>query len=295
MKYRFCLLAFVGLVLACSDPGDSVTPQPTFSNSPTCVYLRTELVDGNWRDRYYFFDLNHSETSDKKFFAAEFLAKNYDTMKVVIEPRSIDSLGINFPAEIMDYPGFGGVASWTNPEYLLKVDAFNGSFYKDPNPTNPASNLYFLNQPEYVGAMAGNWPNAYLPVIRVSDGAGGYVKYSNIYFYFKHDLSYSRKAFYPDGTTTDPEPEAFSLKAINDMVIGPDYEWETVESAFSSPHSKGPAFPQHYFLDFKKWRYFVWTEGCNGEAGCLNRTIEFSDYKSLDKMLKWPEGWGQPD
>ncbi len=292
MKRSFYLLALIYCVFACSEPDE---PVPIFANSPTCAYFSTDYVDGKWVDRYYFFDLNHAETKDKKYFVAEFMYKTRDTMRVVSEPQSVDNLGSNFPPEIMDYPGYGWAKQWKNPSYLLKVDGFSGSFYKNPIPSNPASNLYFLNQSQYVGAMAGKWPNAYMGPIRIPDGVGGHYKYNDTYFYFKHGLCFNQSLFCPAGDESNPTVQNFSLKSINAVILDTPYDWETVEAGFSSIHSYGIYYPQHYFLDFKKWHYFVWTEGCDNDTGsCFYRTIEFGDYKSLDNLLKWPEGWGKP-
>ncbi|MBN8653802.1 MAG: hypothetical protein J0L67_20400 [Cytophagales bacterium] len=291
MKRLFHLLAIVCFAFACS-PSDEPTPV-VFANSPTCAYPKVDFVDGKWLTRYYFFDLNHKDTKDKKFFVAEFMYKNYDTMRIVSPPQSIDILGSNFPSEIMDYPGYGLVNQWTNASYVLNVDG-SGSFYKNPIPTNPASNLYFLNQTQYVGSMAGKWPNAFMGPIRIPDGTGSHFKYNNTFFYFKHNLCYNNRLFCPAGDESNPVADQASLKSIDEIIHGVPYEWETVATGFSSTHSSGNSFPQHYFLDFKKWRYFVWTEYCDNDTGsCFNRTIEFGDYKDLDKMLKWPEGWGK--
>lgn len=292
MKRLFHLLALACSAFACS-PSDEPTPV-IFTNSPTCAYAKGEFVDGKWLTRYYFFDLNHKENKDKKFFVAEFVYKNYDTMRIVSPPQSIENLGSNFPSEIMDYPGYGLVSQWTNAAYVLNVDG-SGSFYKNPIPTNPTSNLYFLNQSKYVGSMAGKWPNAYMGPIRIPDGVGNHTKYSDTYFYFKHGLCFNRPAFCPAGDESNPTNGEYSLKFIDEIILDIEYDWETVATGFSSTHSYGINFPQHYFLDFKKWRYFVWTEGRSEVIGNTTfRTIEFGDYIDLDKMLKWPEGWGKP-
>lgn len=217
-----------------------------------------------------------------------------DTMKVIVSPRSIDSLALDFPADIMEYPGYGWAGQWTNPSFLLKrTYEAKPKFYKDFIPSNPASNLYFLNSEEYVESMAGKWPNAYLSQVRIPDGTGNHSKYE-FYFYFKHGLCYSREIFFPAGDEDKAVFHNYSIGAI-DKITPIAYDWETVASAFSSSHSYGYFFPQHYFIDFKKWQYFVWTEGCDKLTGaCANRTIQFGDYKDLDKLLKWPEGWGKP-
>jgi hypothetical protein len=292
MKTVFYFLALMGCLFACSEP-ETPSPASAFENSPTCAYFAQDLVDGKWISRIYFFDLNHQLTKDKKFFAAEFMYKGRDTMKIALPPQSIDNIAIGFPEDIMDYPGYGWVAQWKNASYVLNRSS--GAFFKDFIPTNPASNLYFMNDPQYVGSLAGKWPNAYLSYIRVPNGTGGHTQYTG-YFYFKH-----KKAFIGGNTySTGDESEVINygilkLKDIDDIDLGASYEWENVDAAFSSTHSNGSFFPQHYFIDFKNWRYFVWTEGCDSTTGdCLNRTIEFGDYQSLDKLLKWPEGWGKP-
>ena len=70
------------------------------------------------------------------------------------------------------------------------------------------------------------------------------------------------------------------------------YDWANIDNVISFANDATGNFRTHLFFDFKNWRYFSWEESC--AVGCTERKLTLSEYKSLDGLLKWPEGWGKP-
>jgi hypothetical protein len=290
IMWSFVMVSY--LLLSCEEPEEQKLVVK-IGNSPTCVYQSYENPGSGWVHRFYFFDLNHEETKDKKYFVAEFLSGTSDSMRIVKEPRSIDSLGRDFPAEIMEYPGLYGIGFWVNADYIVRYTPDRTAFYKDFAPKNPNEIYYFLNNRSIVGNLEGEWPNAEA-VINVPDGTGPYRKVQ-AFFYFKHGLCLVRQQQFGsefDDIGVPLDEGRLTLYSIDQIFpMTSSYEWETVVSAFQ----RNGSFPSFLFFDFKKWRYFTWKEGRTGVIGNTTyRTIEYGDYKDLDKMLKWPEGWGKP-
>jgi hypothetical protein len=280
-------ISFVLVLFSVSCNKDSVKSPAIPSNNkftPTCAYYSSENISGSWRDFVYFFDLSEASNSQKLYFVAKPIFADKDTLAVVVEPRSVDSLGPNFPSEIKDHPGFGWVKQWTNPVYRLK---FNGSFYKEP----VAANSIF-NDASKLGSLAGRWPQAQINSYLQEPLGNGTLLRHYAYFYFGDNRCYHTSVLVSNAGNATYEP--YGLRPISSISPGfSKYDWTSVSAYFALYKSFNDR-QTHYFLDFKNWRYFTVVEGAAnvGPSG-TQPTISFNDYKSLDNLVKWPSGWGK--
>lgn len=277
-------VVFAGCKKDNDNPG-SAPPANAFT--PTCAYFSQENQGGVWKDFVYFFDLSETDNAKKMYFVAKAIYANKDTMELVLEPGSIDRLGANFPSEITSHPGFGWVKQWTNPSYRLK---FNGSFYKEPIVTG--SGYAFLNQSGTLGSLAGKWPQAEIKFYLKEPLGNGTLLHHYAYFYFTEDRCYHSSVLV--STAGNTTYQTYAVRPISSIMAGfAKYDWKNVSSYFALYKSYNDR-QTHYFLDFKNWRYFTVEEGASsvGLAG-TQPTITFGDYKSLDRLIKWPAGWGK--
>lgn len=261
------------VTISCKKESNPIAPMPSNLYTPTCAYYNQENVGGNWVDRYYFFDLTDTSTSKKMYFKARKLYADRDTLEIIVQPQSIDSIARNFPSELTNDVGFGWVGQWTNNLYRLKI--LGNNFYKE---NLSISGHSYLNDPSQMGSLAGKWPQAKIE-FQEPNGVGGTLRHTGI-FYFKENKCYHGVV---------PIASAYSVKSISS--ITPEagaYDWNNVSSYF---HYWNGTYRTHYFLDFKNWRYFTWEEKPVYIGGALQLQLVYNRYKSLDKLLKWPDGW----
>jgi hypothetical protein len=53
------------------------------------------------------------------------------------------------------------------------------------------------------------------------------------------------------------------------------------------------SFARYFAIDFKNWRFFTWQERLSTVTPHAQFAGYWGDYKSLDRLLKWPAGWGK--
>lgn len=283
MIWSICFLLVLFVVSCKKDTvKDTTIPSPS-KFTPTCAYYSSENISGTWRDFVYFFDLSESSNSQKLYFVAKPVFANQDSLSIVVEPRSVDSLGPNFPSEIKDYPGYGWVKQWTNPIYRLK---FNGSFYKEAVPNS------LFNDASVMGSLAGKWPQAEIKYYLQEPLGNGTLLRHYAFFYFSENRCYHTSVLVSNAGNATYEP--YGVRPINSIMPGfSKYDWTSVTAYFALYKSYNDR-QTHYFLDFKNWRYFTVVEGAAsvGLSG-TQPTISFTEYKSLDNLVKWPSGWGK--
>ncbi len=276
-----CLLCFA----ACKKEGTATKPgTPKHANTPTCAYSGKAKYTGVDLGQYItFMDLSSSTTAGKKYFTIKLKYVGVkDSFEVVTPPQSIDSLAAGFPAEITEYPGFGSVNQWTNPQYRLITNGGN-SYYQDTIVRNPQSNYYFLYQNYLSGGLKGEWPQSNFDNYREPLGINGQVRmHFRTIFYFNKGICF-------DANNTE---NGINTKNISNYFIGAPniYEWENVDAAIQILSSG--IQNNFYFFDFKNWRYFKWEQF---NSPILNNSLgtSFSGYESLDTFCKWPDGWGK--
>jgi hypothetical protein len=254
------------------------------ANTPTCAYLGKVKYTGADLGQYItFMDLSSNTTAEKKYFTIKLKYVGVkDSFEVVTPPQTVDSIAAGFPAEIKEYPGYGLVNQWTNPEYRLLTSGGN-SYYKDTIVRNPQSNYYNFYLNFLSGPVKEEWPQSSFDNYRVPIGTNGQVKlhYRTI-FYFNKGLCF-------DANNME---SGVNLKNINTYFIGAPnfYDWQNVDAAIQIQSSGIQC--NFYFFDFKNWQYFKWEQF---NSPVLNNSLAttFYGYESLDTFCKWPEGWGK--
>lgn len=273
---QFTAILLVILATACKKDTAPAPPLSAHANTPTCAYLNDEYRGGSWLRYLYFFDLSSPETANKKYFKLQLKYSGaIDSFEIEGTPQPIDNLSTGFPPEITVAPGFGGVNQWTNPQYRLLTTG--ASYYKDTIVRHPRSNIYFLYENFLSGSLAGKWPQSNFDHYKIPTGANGEtVNYQRTIFYFQDGLCMHTGTYIP------------AIVPISSFYKGaPNYDWENVISGVQL----GGTF---YFLDFKNWRYFRWKQFMDNTFSPAQLATVFEDYQSLDKLCKWPEGWGKP-
>lgn len=100
------ILAIAVVILAqySCKKDNPVAPTPNQSsaiNTPNLVAInyKWDASIGWWSaDGFIFYDLNHDDNKDKKYFIAKIA--RYDSLKIVKGPLPIDSVATNWPAEV---------------------------------------------------------------------------------------------------------------------------------------------------------------------------------------------------
>jgi len=108
-----------------------------------------------------------------------------------------------------------------------------------------------------------------------------------MHFFFKKGtcIVYSKSSASGTGMSVSGFPEDIS------SVIGAPYDWESIDNYFNVTTGVGTS--SHYFIDYKNWRYFRIKESKTSVPGTPGgqHAIEYGAYKSLDKLLNWPDDW----
>lgn len=281
--------------MACKK-GPSVTPPPSPNKgtSPTfiCHSYNASTPAYNGAGYLTVFDLNHDANKDKKFFIVKF-EPGGDSVKVVMQPKPIDSLGSNWPAHVKTACwGFSGdliVDAHTAISSTYSSQPPGVSFVLDSMKNTPRriATYNYLNNPAYAGKMVGVKPTAEIFVKTPIDYFGDY----NV----RHAIIYGKQRVF---TSTMAGAE---VGDVNNVLISPlsgssplgGFDWANVECSVAQSLTAGWRF---YFFDFKNWRYFTVQETYhfNPSTTVQNWLYTASAYKSLDTFCKWPEGWKKP-
>jgi len=231
---------------------------------------------------FAFYDLNHDENKDKKYFTAELMYLGSDTMKILDGPFPITNLASNWPSQVKDI-GMENNSYWiVSASMGVKITSDNAQ-YDSINvfDGNPGSLSPFEN-PIYARSMAGKTPQGFT-VIQVPSGVGGSTP--------KYPIFYFKEGYYVDKPYSWATIESAPITSLVPGGVAAKYDWINVDNVISFSNDALGNFRTHLFFDFKNWRYFSWDEGCT--IGCTERTLTLSDYKSLDGLLKWPADWGK--
>lgn len=278
------IIAIIAIATGCkkdtqlnaSTPNGSVVNTPNFL---TMYWPPLPPATGTWvPEGVVFYDLNHDNNKDKKVIIAKFLNTGIDTMGIIKGPLPIDSIAENWPANVKS-GGFGYSSDMVISAYMgMRQNGVNASgkinYRYD-------SLVHFTNGWGANFSDGMSWLNGKTPqgnaTIKIPDGVGSYSA-NNTIFYFKEGQC---KLYYSQNLPM----------SISSLVAGAgNYDWPNVSNVVSWTNTWG--FYTHVFFDFKNWRYFSWEESC-ASGGCLTIKLTMSSYKSLDKLLKWPAGWGK--
>lgn len=283
------LTAIIAISLLLSACSKETTPTSSHSvNTPNfaSMYFITPYKIG-----VMFFDLDHDDNKDKKYFVAELMYLNSDTMKIIEDPVPITNFASNWPSNVKD-AGMGISIFDQSPTVgLVTVSSSMGIYINSGNAQYDSLNIRGLgpgtlspyDDPSYARSMAGKTPQGWT-LIQVPSGVGGSTPMYPI-FYFKEGYFVDKPYSW---ATIDAKP----ITSLLPGGAANKYNWTNVDNVITYSNDADGNFRTHLFFDFKNWRYFTWKEDC--AFGCTERTLTLSDYKSLDGLLAWPEGWGKP-
>jgi hypothetical protein len=286
MKKYSLIIAVLTLLVSCGkDKITTTVPTPTQISSRTVLYDVNNPFDGS-DDDYCFMLLGADNSAQKKYFKAKMIDVVSDSMEIISGPYTLDSL-----IDVSTFPSFIKSA---NSGFYLTDFVFADSTRVRQTGAN-ANGKRIFSQANWNSGET-NFVKSYakgkqieastLNFIKIPTSSGGYTGYQ-VHFFFKQG-----KCIVHQKTSSSSSSTNFD-KSIEDIstVIGASYDWKNVDNYFQVFGASGTT--QHYFIDYKNWRYFRIKEfktSVPGTAGGQH-AIEYGTYKSLDKLLKWPEDW----
>lgn len=257
----------------------------TAVSSKTVLYDVNNIGDPN-DDDFCFMLLGGDNTSQKKYFKAKMIDVVKDSMEIISGPYTLDSL--------IDLSSFPSYIKSANSGMYLTDFVFLDSLRVRQTGLNAEGKRVFIQVP-----WQGNGSNfvktfskgaqiegSTINYFKKPTASGSFEGYS-IHFFFKKGacIVYSKSNASGTGMTVSGLPEDIT------SVIGATYDWVNVDNYFQVFGASGTT--QHYFIDYKNWRYFRIKEFKTSVSGTSGGqyAIEYGGYKSLDKLLKWPEEW----
>ncbi|GAB2814671.1 hypothetical protein GCM10027043_13510 [Ferruginibacter profundus] len=278
MKLFFLLLIIsLTAVAGCKKTGTTAVSNPAANNTNT-----PGLIGGGFQpgipfstSEFNIYDLDHDNNNDKKYFRIELYST--DSARIVMAPKPIDSLSINWPAAVKKIRWSPGAEFIVDNNSYIRISG-GGFVQTSYSPTSPQhawirQNEYTIFNPLFPARLPdadvfinGEYHLLYLdqthPYIDkvASTTLNGYQQYN----------VYSMSDFY--AALPGLAGQAFDL-----------YDYTNVTDVIYQPVTS-----KYYFFDFKNWRYWV-----IDRPGGLNEGFVAHPIKSLDKFLKWPAGWGK--
>ncbi len=277
-------VATVLLIVSCGkDKIISNVPTPSQISSRTVLYDVNNPFEGN-DDDYCFMLLGADNSAQKKYFKAKMIDVVSDSMQITEGPYTLDSL-----IDVSTFPGY--IKSANSGSYLsdfvfadsirirqVGINAQGKRMYSSSSWSSANIIKSYTNGAQVEGTTILNY-------IKIPTASGGYLGYE-VHFFFDIGKCY----VYGTTSSSGGAPDSHVLEDIS-TVIGASYDWKNVDNYFQVP---GPsATTVHYFIDYKNWRYFRIKESYTSVPGTPGgqHAIEYGAYKSLDKLLKWPEEW----
>lgn len=270
-----------------NGPGSGTLHHPNFicQHQPGSASLNGQFV---------VFDLDHDSNLDKQYFIVSALTNGTefsDSMQVLQSPNPIDSLALNWPAQIKT-AAFGSTRN-------ILTDAKNAVTYSisDPwvyGPISTGTNLYRkLNDPQYAAAKAGQKPygsNFFSPVYYPQPAYSDYKRiYREVTYYFK------------DGVYTENIADG-GIKSLDTLFVGANaIDWKNIDQTvyidFERVGSYNRYFRKYFFIDWTNWKYYAVTETEERKDYLSYAPVYYIrwDVKSysLDHFCKWPTGWSK--
>lgn len=280
------LFSCVIFCISCTN-NNTPAPQPTPSNnsSKTILYDVNNPFDGT-DDDYCFMLLGADNSAQKKYFKAKMTDISNDIMQITEGPYTLDSL--------IDVSTFPNYIKSANSGFYLTDFVFADSIRVRQIGSNASGKRMFMQAGW--NAYESNFVKSYanskqieastLNFIKIPTSSGGYTGYL-VHFFFKLGkcIVHQKISSNTSGTNYDQSVEDIS------SVIGATYDWKDVDNYFSV--TSGVGVSQHYFIDYKNWRYFRIKETKTSVPGTAGgqHAIEYGAYKPLDNLLNWPSDW----
>lgn len=281
------ILATVAIISSCKD-NNTPTPQPTptQNSSKTVLYDANNIFDGS-DDDYCFMLLGADNSAQKKYFKAVMIDIVKDSMEITEGPYTLDSLVdvSTFPSYIKSANSMGYVSDFVFSDSVrmrqIGVNAKGKRIYTQAIWNGEGANYVkpYANGAQIEGTVAFNYFK--------KPTATGSFEGNLMHFFFKKGtcIVYSKSSGSGTALPITGFPEDIS------SVLGASYDWQNVDNYFNVTTGVGTS--SHYFIDYKNWRYFRIKEFKTSVPGTTGGqyAIEYGAYKSLDKLLKWPEDW----
>jgi len=263
------------------------------TNHPNFI-CQHQPASASLNGQFVFFDLDHDANKDKKYFIVA-LQKNGlafgDSCDVIQAPKPIDSLALNWPAQIK-------AAAFGTTRNIL-TDAKNAVTFSAPDPwiynqLNNTTNLYRkLNDPVYAAAKAGAKPFGNNPYSTNYYPQATYTDYRRAF----RDIVY----YFKDGIYTDNSANG-GVKLLDTLFVGANaINWisidHTVYVDFERINSPNRYFRKYFYFDFTNWKYYTVNETEARKDYLSYPSVNFIQWEvkvySLNSFCKWPVGWGK--
>lgn len=277
------LLLLAGLQLtACKKNEGDGNKKPSVSNrKPNSILYNWKYNGATWvLDGFMMLDLDHAANKDKAYFTFDLVQTDAGfRFKLKKGPLPIDSLAENWPPEVRDV-SFGYSNDMTVNQYMRLQSQNTGPrfSYRYDSIHKFSTAIYivnYLHNPLYAGGMAGQNP----------EGRAGGWRPDNMNLAIPSDVIYyfSKEAYSEVVSPGNGEQSLSSL--FNGYTIWKDVDMVmTYESGYN----------HDLYFDVDQWRFFSIKNTCPSIYGaeCLKGFIRQLEWKSMNELMDWPEGWG---
>lgn len=285
MKIKYFFLSII-LLAACKKDTAPIVNTSEVTNR-TILYDVNNPFESN-DDDYCFMLLGADNSAQKKYFKAKMIDVVRDSMEIISGPYTLDSL-----IDLSTFPSF--IKSANSGLYLTDF-VFADSVRMRQTGSNANGKRIFTHEKWNSGetnfvkdfAKGKQVEGSTLNFFKIPTSSGGYIGYQ-VHFFFKLGKCIVHQKITSTSSSTNYDR---SIENIS-TVVGASYDWQNVDNYFQVFGASGTT--QHYFIDYKNWRYFRIKEFKTSVPGTPGGqyAIEYGDYKSLDKLLKWPTDWKQ--
>lgn len=285
-KTLLALLMLITILGSCSTQDVAPTGK---NRRPLSILYNFEYNGTFKRNGYMLLDLNHDDNKDKKFMVIDVENAPGGGYQFVIKrgPLPIDSLATNWPAKVKSV-FYGYNTDMTVDAYMsLRMNSVsNGRINYTYDSTHRMSGtIYMVNylwNPLYAGRMVGKTPQA--RAFYWDLDANGNAKPKDIIFYF-NESAYTNVISIGHGD----QPLTTLVNGIPTVTD----DWKKVDAVLTLEG----AYYSHFYFDFDAWQYFTTRDFCPSTHGAPcpgGGSVQYSDYRSMDDLMDWPEGWGKP-
>jgi hypothetical protein len=266
-NYLITLLTTLFFLSSCKKDKTPATITGTLKNTPNLIALGFKPGEPFALNIFHIYDLNHDNNADKKYIRVAMYSD--DSARILEEPKPIDSISSGWPADVKKVQWSPGAQFIVNNTFFLEINGgqFRKIMYNQASPQH----IWLTKHNSIPGINV--LPNAEVNVT----GGSLYTDWKLIYFQLKSATTYNGLSFQLVDYAT-----AFG-QAFNAYT-----NWEDVSNVIYVRTSGVSAWPTFYFFDFKNWRYWK----IDKSQGLLGDWIGHP-VKSLDRFLKWPDGWGK--
>lgn len=287
MKRTTSILLITMFWITACKKDNAPNPAGGGTKTPNSILYNWEYNGSMWvRRGFMLLDLDHAENKDKSFMVVDLKATGIGKFEFELKrgPLPIDSLSSNWPPEVRKV-AFGYSNDMTvNAQMRIQSQNTGPRFeYRYDSIHKFQSAIYtynYLNNPLYAGSMAGKTPQG-------RTGAWGADASDNaiprdIIFYF------SESAF---SNVVSPGNGGIYL---TDLIGGVNVEsaiWKKTDAVMTFEG----AYYTHLYFDFDEWQFFTVEDWCPASYGaaCTKGGVQIIKPKSMNELMKWPEGWGK--